>query len=95
MMFLTSFNVYFVFGYTCFLSIWLKTAIWLFLGKVWLFWWRQVGNPVSCYKRISQSVLLHFRQEDISQNLAETSLSPWLWESDCYTKNGCWGRTDF
>jgi len=30
------------------------------------------------YKRISQSELLHFRQEDISQNLAETSLSPWL-----------------
>jgi len=46
------------------------------------------------YKRISQSELLHFRQEDISQNLAETSLSPWLWEFDCYAKNCCWGRID-
>jgi len=45
-------------------------------------------------KRLSQSVLLHFRQEDISQNLAETSLSPWPWEFNCYANNLCWGRTD-
>jgi len=32
-MFLTSFNVYFVFGYACFMCICLKTAIWLFLGQ--------------------------------------------------------------
>jgi len=29
-MFLTSFYVYFVFGYACFISICLKTAIWIF-----------------------------------------------------------------
>jgi len=28
-------------------------------------------------ERLSQSVLLHFRQDDISQNLVETSLSQW------------------
>jgi len=31
-MFLRSFNVYFVFGYACFMCICLKTAIWLFLA---------------------------------------------------------------
>jgi len=31
-MFLTSFNVYFVFDYACFMRICLKTAIWLFLA---------------------------------------------------------------
>jgi len=51
MMFLTSFNAYFVFGYACFLRICLKTAIWLFWDNVWLFWWRQIGNPVSRYKK--------------------------------------------
>ena len=30
--FLTSFNVYFVFGYAWFMYIFLKTAIWLFLA---------------------------------------------------------------
>jgi len=30
-----------------------------------------------------------FRQEDISQNLAEASSSPWLWEFDCYANNCC------
>jgi len=49
-MFLTSFNVYFVYGCACFMCICLKTAICFFLafvwGKVWLFWWRPVGNPV-------------------------------------------------
>jgi len=44
-LFLTSFSVYFVFGYACFMCVSLKTAIWLFWDKVWLFWWRQVGNP--------------------------------------------------
>jgi len=33
-------------------------------------------------------------QEDISQNLDETSLNPWLWESDRYPNNCCWGSTD-
>jgi len=32
-MFLTGFNVYFVFGYACFMSMCLKSA-------VWLFWWQ-------------------------------------------------------
>jgi len=32
-MFLTSFNVYFVFGYAYFMCIWLKTAMWLFLRQ--------------------------------------------------------------
>jgi len=32
-MFLTNFNVYFVFGYAYFMCICLKTAIWLFLGQ--------------------------------------------------------------
>jgi len=39
-MFLISFNIYFVFGYACFMYICLKTAIWLFgffWDKVWLF----------------------------------------------------------
>jgi len=50
-MFLTSFNVYFVFGYAYFMCICLKTAIWHFLA-FWgtmsgFFWWRQVGNPVT------------------------------------------------
>ena len=31
-MFLTSFNVYFVFGYACIMCICRKTTIWLFLG---------------------------------------------------------------
>jgi len=46
------------------------------------------------YTRISESVLLHFKQGDINQNLVETSLSPRLWESDCYTNNRCWGPTN-
>jgi len=36
--FLTSFNVYFVCGYACIMCIGLKTAIWLFWDKIWLFW---------------------------------------------------------
>jgi len=36
-MFLTSFNVCFVFGYAYFMCVFLKTAIWLFWDKVWLF----------------------------------------------------------
>jgi len=43
-MVLTSFNVYFVFGYAYLMCICCKTANWLFWDKVWLFWWRQVGN---------------------------------------------------
>ena len=43
--FLTSFNVYFVCGYACIMCIGLKTAIWLFWDKIWLFWWTQFGNP--------------------------------------------------
>jgi len=35
-MFLTSFGVYFVFGYACFMCICLKTSIWMFWDKVWL-----------------------------------------------------------
>jgi len=31
-MFMTSFNVYFVFGYAYFMCICLKTAVWLFLA---------------------------------------------------------------
>jgi len=31
-------------------------------------------------------VLLRFRQEDFSENLVETSLSPWLLESDLYAQ---------
>ena len=33
LIFLTSFNMYFVFGYACFTCICLKTAIWLFWGQ--------------------------------------------------------------
>ena len=40
-------------------------------------------------KAKSQSVLLCFRQEVISQNMVETSLSPWLWESVCYANSFC------
>jgi len=36
-MFLTSFNVYFACGCACFMCICLKTVIWLFWDKVWLF----------------------------------------------------------
>ena len=39
-------------------------------------------------------LLRHFRQVNIIQNLVEMSLSPWLWECDCYANNCCWGRTD-
>jgi len=34
-MFLTSFDVHFVFGYACFMYICIKTAIWLFSGLLW------------------------------------------------------------
>ena len=44
-MFLTSFNIYFVFGCACFMCICRKTAICSFWDKIWLFWRRQVGNP--------------------------------------------------
>jgi len=47
-MFLTSFDVYFVFGYACVMCIRRKTAIWLFwlfLEHGLAFWWKQVGNP--------------------------------------------------
>jgi len=38
-MFLTSFNVYFVFGYACIMCICRKTAIWVFLVKTgWQPW---------------------------------------------------------
>jgi len=38
-MFLTSFNVYFVFGYACIMCLWCKTAIWLVLVKTgWQPW---------------------------------------------------------
>ena len=35
-------------------------------------------------RKARQSVMLRFRQDDFSQHLVETSLSPWLLESDCY-----------
>jgi len=38
---------------------------------------------------LNQSVLLFFKQEDISRDQVETSQSPWLLESDCYTNNCC------
>jgi len=44
-MFLTSYNIYFVIVYVCFICMCFKSVIWLFLDKVWLFWFRQVGNP--------------------------------------------------
>jgi len=44
-MFLTSFNVYFVFGYAYFMCICLKTAIWLFWDKVWLFLMKTGWQP--------------------------------------------------
>ena len=30
----------------------------------------------------------------ISRVAFGVKLSPWLWESDCYANNCCWGRTD-
>jgi len=36
-MFLTSVDVYFVFGYARFMCICFKTAIWHFLNQIWLF----------------------------------------------------------
>jgi len=44
-MFLTSFNVYFVFGYAYFMCICLKTAIWLFLGQGMAFLMKTGGQP--------------------------------------------------
>jgi len=44
-MFLTSFNVYFVFGYACFMCICLKTAIWLFLGQGLAFFMKTGWQP--------------------------------------------------
>jgi len=47
--FVTTINVYFVFGYACIMCICRKTAIWLFLDcfgtQSGFFWWKEVGNP--------------------------------------------------
>jgi len=32
---------------------------------------------------------MRFRQDDSSQNVVLTSLSPWLWKCDCFTNNCC------
>jgi len=58
----------------------LSGFFWLFLGQDLAFFGedRLATLLLTLQERISQSVLLHFRQEDISQNLAETSLNPWL-----------------
>jgi len=45
-MFLTSFNAYFLCGCACFMCICLKTAIWLFWGKVWLSLVKKGWQPV-------------------------------------------------
>jgi len=57
-MFLTSFSVYFVFGYACIMCICRKTATWLFWDMVWLFLvktcWHPGGGQVNifqCYRR--------------------------------------------
>ena len=41
-----------------------------------------------------QSVLLHFNQEDISQNLVEKRSNPWLGESHSYANNCCSAPTE-
>jgi len=52
---LTSFNVYFVFGYAYFMFVFLKTAIWLFLGQGLAFFDEErlatlpVTTPDRCY----------------------------------------------
>jgi len=51
-------------------------------------------RPSHVIRKHKLDLLLHFRQVDIIENLVEMSLSPWLWESDCYANNCCWGRTD-
>jgi len=56
-MFLTSFNVYFVFVYAYFICICLKTPIWIFWDKIWLFWWAQIGNPTCNMYIISSFVI--------------------------------------
>jgi len=52
-MFLTSFNVCFVFSYAFFMCICFKTAICFFLAflgtRSGFFWWIQVGNPGSLH----------------------------------------------
>ena len=52
-MFLTSFNVYFVFGYACFMCLCLKTTIHIFGGKVWLFMVRTSWQPCEETCRLS------------------------------------------
>ena len=43
---LTSFIVYFVFGYADVLCVYSVKLLSGFFGDmVWLFWWKQVGNP--------------------------------------------------
>jgi len=58
-MFLTSFNVYFVFDYAYFICICLKTPIWIFWDKTrtGFFWWTQVGNPACNMCIISSFVI--------------------------------------
>jgi len=43
---------------------------------------------------VSQIVLMAFRQEDVRQNVVVTSLSQWLWESDCHANNCSEAPTD-
>jgi len=76
-MFLTSFKIYFVFGYECFLCVCLKTATRLFWDKVWLFWWRQVGNPAaqlrsSWFVFLSQETCVHCKRGFHGYHLAFT-----------------------
>jgi len=79
--FLTSFNVYFLFDYACFMCICLKTA------TIWLFWWRQVDNPAPNLKG-SHAVLkvciekvlnckIGFQDFEIVLNLAKMYTKYW------------------
>jgi len=58
-MFLASFNVYFVFGYACFMCICVKNCYLFFCGFFWdkvcCFWWKDVGNPGSYRLRFRSS----------------------------------------
>jgi len=57
-MFLSSLNVYFMFGYACFKFICLKTAIWRFLGQVVAFLVKTGWQPCMLLRVLSEKVLI-------------------------------------
>jgi len=66
-MFLRSFNIYFVFGYACFMCICLKTAIWLFWDKVWLFLVKTGWQPWRTMSGLELVVLAKYQKSEANR----------------------------